>query len=240
MATRRLLDEPDLLASDVVANSLMNRERGLRGANSYTKALGVDPLDLLVERARQHPERPATWLDVCCGAGRALLDAADIATSDHPDVELRFVGLDLVDLYDPRHLDRAAVELVCHPLLDWDPGEPVDLITCVHGLHYVGDKLGALVRLASWLERDGLLLADVDPTSILVEDGRPAGRRLASSLRQAGFDVQTRARRIRRNGGGSVTLPYRYLGADDRAGPNSTGQPAVHSYYERAGSDRPR
>ncbi|MFD0205449.1 MULTISPECIES: hypothetical protein [Saccharothrix] len=26
----------------------------------------------------------------------------------------------------------------------------------------------------------------------------------------------------------------RYLGADDRAGPNYTGQPAVHSYYADA------
>ena len=29
-----------------------------------------------------------------------------------------------------------------------------------------------------------------------------------------------------------MDLPYRYLGADDRAGPNYTGQPAVDSYYE--------
>ena len=28
-------------------------------------------------------------------------------------------------------------------------------------------------------------------------------------------------------------MPYRYLGADDRAGPNYTGQPAVDSYSER-------
>lgn len=28
-----------------------------------------------------------------------------------------------------------------------------------------------------------------------------------------------------------MSLPYTYLGADDRAGPNYTNQPAVHSYY---------
>jgi transposase len=28
-----------------------------------------------------------------------------------------------------------------------------------------------------------------------------------------------------------IDLPYQYLGADDHAGPNYTGQPAVHSVY---------
>jgi len=32
-------------------------------------------------------------------------------------------------------------------------------------------------------------------------------------------------------GSRAVSLPYRYLGADDQAGANYTGQPAVHSYY---------
>jgi hypothetical protein len=33
-----------------------------------------------------------------------------------------------------------------------------------------------------------------------------------------------------------LDLPYDYLGADDRAGANYTGQPTVHSYYRsRAG-----
>jgi len=30
----------------------------------------------------------------------------------------------------------------------------------------------------------------------------------------------------------TITLPYGYLGADDQAGPNYTGQAAVDSYYE--------
>ena len=34
-------------------------------------------------------------------------------------------------------------------------------------------------------------------------------------------------------GKAKVTLPYQYLGADDRAGANYTGQPAVHSFYTR-------
>ena len=38
----------------------------------------------------------------------------------------------------------------------------------------------------------------------------------------------------RRTGPVALSLPYRYLGADDRAGPNYTGQPAVVSYYAPA------
>jgi hypothetical protein len=52
------------------------------------------------------------------------------------------------------------------------------------------------------------------------------------ALRAAGFTYDSRTRRIRRTGPFAGTLPFRYLGADDRAGPNYTGQPAVHSYYE--------
>ncbi|OKI63991.1 hypothetical protein [Micromonospora sp. CB01531] len=96
---------------------------------------------------------------------------------------------------------------------------------------YVGDKLAVLTRIASWLTDDGQFSADLDLDSVRLADGRPAGRRLATALRGAGFAVDTRRRRIRRNGPGVVSLPYAYLGADDRAGPNYTGQPAVNSYY---------
>jgi hypothetical protein len=54
------------------------------------------------------------------------------------------------------------------------------------------------------------------------------------ALRAAGFTYDSRTRRIRRAGPFSGTLPFRYLGADDRAGPNYTGQPAVSSSYESA------
>ena len=104
--------------------------------------------------------------------------------------------------------------------------------TCVHGLHYVGDKLGALARIASWLGEDGLFVANFDARSVRGADGTPAGRRLTAELRRQGFGYDTARRRIMRRGGGRIRLPYRYLGADDRAGPNYTGQPAVDSFYE--------
>ncbi|WP_165970218.1 class I SAM-dependent methyltransferase, partial [Nonomuraea terrae] len=113
----------------------------------------------------------------------------------------------------------------------WRPDAPFDLITCVHGLHYVGDKLGLLTRAAGWLTGDGLLAANFDAGSVRLRDGSPAGRRLTFALRSQGLEYDTRARRIRCGGRRTLDLPYRYLGADDQAGPNYTGQPAVDSYY---------
>jgi hypothetical protein len=94
-----------------------------------------------------------------------------------------------------------------------------------------------LTRIAGWLTDDGQFSAELDLDSIRLADGRSAGRQLAAALRAAGFTVDTRRRRVGRNGAGVVDLPYRYVGADDRTGPNYTGQPAVNSYY--APTDRP-
>jgi hypothetical protein len=40
-----------------------------------------------------------------------------------------------------------------------------------------------------------------------------------------------RRHRIGRTGYREIAPAYTYLGADDRAGPNYTGQPAVNSFY---------
>ncbi|MDN3355634.1 hypothetical protein [Actinomadura sp. DC4] len=57
---------------------------------------------------------------------------------------------------------------------------------------------------------------------------RPAGRDASRSSAAPTIPPAAGSR----YGGGEVRFPYRYLGADDRAGPNYTGQPAVASYYE--------
>jgi SAM-dependent methyltransferase len=228
-----LLDDAALEGSDVVANSTMNRDRRLAGTNSYTKELRLDPLAFLLARADDACHgRAVAWLDACCGAGRALHDAADALATTPDAARVRLIGVDLVDLFEHRpDLD----ELVA-PLLGWTPPTSFDLITCVHGLHYVGDKLGAITRLAGWLGPDGLLIADFDPASVRLRDGRPAGRALSAALRSAGFELDTRRHRLRLTGGRETGLPYRFpfrfIGADAAAGPNYTGQPAVHSYYE--------
>ncbi|MFR9775733.1 class I SAM-dependent methyltransferase [Micromonospora sp. MS34] len=223
-------------SSAVVVNSTMNRERQLSGVNSYTRELGFNPVEWLIGRIRhshavERKQPTIGWLDLCCGTGRCLRQAADVLARDGLDQLVTIVGVDLVDFFDPVPVQHTALQLTCASITSWSPPRRFDLITCVHGLHYIGDKLAVLTRIAGWLVEDGQLSADLDLNSIRLADGRPAGRRLATALRGAGFTIDTRRRRIGRNGPGVVSLPYTYLGADDRAGPNYTGQPAVHSYY---------
>lgn len=90
-----------------------------------------------------------------------------------------------------------------------------------------------LTRTASWLTESGIFAASFDPAGIRYADGTPSGRTLTIALRKAGLIVDSRARRlVRRGGQAGIALPFTYLGSDDTAGPNYTGQPAVHSYYD--------
>ena len=118
-------------------------------------------------------------------------------------------------------------------LLHWHPIGQFDLITCVHGLHYIGDKLGLIVRAASWLKEDGLLVANLDLNNIKLTDGCSASRIVARELRRAGLDYDSRSKLLHCRRRSEIGLPLRYCGADDQAGPNYTKQPAVDSYYNR-------
>jgi SAM-dependent methyltransferase len=222
----RLLDDATLHASSVVANNAMNRERQLAGVNSYQRELGFSPLDVLV--ATVAGNGTAAWLDLCCGNGRAVIQAATALYRDGLASRTTIVGVDLVDAFAPRQVALPGLRLVCSPIGSWTPDRDFGLITCVHGLHYVGDKLGALTRAARWLAPSGRLIADLDLNEVIVPRGP---RSLAHALRAAGFSYDSRRRRVSRAGRLDAALPYRYLGADDQAGPGYTGQPSVASYY---------
>ncbi|MFJ9022352.1 class I SAM-dependent methyltransferase [Streptomyces sp. NPDC102259] len=214
-----LLSSPELERSSVVANNTMNRERGLTGVNSYARELGVDLLAHLAHR-------PApSWLDLCSGEGRALREAASALPAGAVLTAVDLVG-PLAPLPTP-----ASMEEVVASVSSWTPARTYDLITCVHGLHYVGDQLGLLTRAASWLTEDGLLAAHLDPESIRHADGSSAAKPVVSALRAAGYAYDSRHHRLILRGGRTVRLPFHYLGADPTAGPNYTGQPAIASYY---------
>ncbi len=207
----------------------MNRERSLSGSNGYGRELGIDVMAEMSARARA--STPVRWLDLCCGSGRAPAEAARLATERGLTDRVEIIGLDLVDHFVPGP-HPAMVRLISGSVARWVPDGRFDLITCVHGLHYVGDKLGVLSRVASWLTGDGLFIANFDARSVRRADGTPAGRTLTARLRAQGFAYDSARRRVSRRGHGQVRLPYRYLGADDQAGPNYTGQPAVDSFYD--------
>jgi SAM-dependent methyltransferase len=219
----RLLPDHELERSPVVANNTMNRERGLTGVNSYARELGLDPVLVLSARSAA-----PSWLDVCSGEGRALRQAASRLPASAV-----LTGIDLVGPLSPAPLPPG-VELVTTSVTDFTPGRTYDLITCVHGLHYLADPLGLLARAASWLSAEGLLVAHFDPGSIRWADGRSAARPAVAALRAAGFTYTPRHHRLALHGPRTVRLPFRHLGADPRAGPNYTGQPAVAAYYRAA------
>lgn len=89
-----------------------------------------------------------------------------------------------------------------------------------------------LERSASWLAPEGRLVADFDAESICDRRGRTCARKIASILRAAGWEYDARRKRVSCVGPCELDFAATYLGADDAAGPNYTGQPAVASYYD--------
>jgi len=220
-------DDKDLEQSPVVANCCMNRERELSGTNGYDVEIGFRPLAFLEGKVSLNGK--ARWLDLCCGTGKGLVQASAIIERDHLPVEI--VGVDLVDMFFPSSFKQ--LTLIEASLTTWNPVGAFDLITCIHGLHYIGDKLGLIARACSWLNNDGLFVANLDTGNLRFDpDGSPS-RIFAKELRKAGIEYQPSKRLIRCQGHRELSLPSVYVGADDQAGPNYTKQPVVNSYYER-------
>ena len=231
MSVKKLLDNDSLELSGVVANSAMNRERVCVGKNSYARELSFDPLDFL--KSRIETQGQAAWLDLCCGRGRALIEAAEALAPYSSDSNLKLLGVDLVAMFDSYSPALSFIHLQESSVSSWRPDRLFDLITCVHGLHYIGDKLGLIRTAVSWLKEDGVFMANLDPDNLKFPDGAGARNKIIRDLRRIGFDYQARKHLIVCKRKRDFTLNYRYLGADDAAGPNYTGQAAVNSHYDR-------
>jgi SAM-dependent methyltransferase len=220
-----LKNDRELSDSPVVANCRMNRERELTGGNSYARDLGLAPVDFL--RARLENRKTVRWLDLCCGRGRALIEAAWDLSDEAERVQI--TGIDLVGMFDPADLPN--LRLIEISIENWIPAGSFDLITCVHGLHYVGDKLGTLAKAVSWLVDDGCLVAHLDQKNLKHDRHSDFGRVAVRHLRESGLTYDSRKRIVRCESRREMESPWLYRGADDTAGPNFTGQPAVDSWY---------
>lgn len=224
------LSEHELAHSSVVSNCRMNRERGLDGPNSYTKELGFHPLEFLAERFRMRSR--AAWLDLCCGSGRAIVEAAIELERRGVTGQVSLLGVDMVPMSVRIPPEITSVRFITASLPNWKCAECFDLITCVHGLHYVGDKLGVIAQAAARLQPDGMFVAHLDPMNLRRAEGGPLSGRPGAFFRRHGLEYDRRRRLLRCRQPKRLDFPWRYLGADDTAGPNSTGQEAVDSYYE--------
>jgi SAM-dependent methyltransferase len=227
MNIKRLLNADELEDSPVVANCTMNRERDLRGSNGYEVEVGFDPLEWLQGRlARQ---RTVRWLDLCCGSGKALIQAAK-ACEEIGGGSVRITGVDLVGMFLTNKSTN--LQLMQCSVFDYQPIERFDLITCVHGLHYLGDKLKAIGLAASWLASDGRFVANLDATNLCLSDAGKGQRRIVRFLREQGFEYLPAKHLLKLTGHREFERPFKFRGADDSAGPNYTKQPVVTSYYE--------
>jgi SAM-dependent methyltransferase len=225
----KLLSEHELEASAVVANSLMNRDRGVVGTNSYTKELRFDPMEFLDHRLRTRGT--AAWLDLCCGSGKALIEAAERFAEVEHGRRLSLVGVDLIGMFNPVPVGAMHPQLLAGSVHRFEPQHSFDLVTCVHGLHYVGDKLQLIAKAVSWLKDDGRFAANVDFASVRDASGKSLATLITKQLRDVGMKYDLRTKVLSADGRGTVPLPFRFLGADDTAGPNYTGAAAVSSYY---------
>jgi SAM-dependent methyltransferase len=105
------LSDTDLEQSSVVANSAMNRERACVGSNSYTKELPLNPVEFL--KSRLHSPDRIAWLDLCCGTGRALIEAARMLLLEKAQANLCLVGVDLVAMFHNIFSDTSHSKCLC-------------------------------------------------------------------------------------------------------------------------------
>lgn len=224
-----LIDHEALERLPTVANCRMNREREIRGTNSYAADLGWDPVDYLAKSLQRQDK--VAWLDLCCGTGRALIQAAECFRGLGLANRVNILGIDLVNMFDsvPEEINC----LTLHPasVHCWTPGPRFDLVTCVHGLHYVGDKLALIARAASWLQPDGIFMAHLDLDNVKLVSGRRFAPQLGRHFKRLGLRYDRRRRVLSCQGTRRIDFPFHYVGADDEAGPNFTRQPAIDSYY---------
>lgn len=220
--------EEELVLSAVVANNRMNRERNASGVNSYEKDLHFHPEQYLEDYIGRFGQ--VKWLDLCCGEGRALSQCALNLAGNNMQHLATLKGIDLIDGFQPIPPNVTCLSWQVGSVVDWTADGQYDVITCVHGLHYVGDKLRVVQSACRALTVQGIFMAHLDLKNIKIPT--QAGNQLIRKrLSENGVEYNIRKRVIVCKGPREVDFGLRYEGASDQAGPNYTGQEAVDSYY---------
>ncbi len=224
-----MLRADELLSSPVVANATMNRGRGLSGVNSYERDLRFSTTEFLAQRVRERGE--AVWYDACCGQGRALVEAGERLAAHEWGRHVHIVGVDLVGMFTPEH--GPGVTLIAADVAAFKVDRPADLITCVHGLHYLGDKLGFLQHAYALLAPGGLLLAHLDPDNLRAsESGASVWRQAARHAARGGAAVDFKGHILRiAHTDAPLDFGMTFQGATVSEQPNYTGITVIDSWY---------
>ncbi|ACU60212.1 methyltransferase domain-containing protein [Chitinophaga pinensis] len=223
----KLLSESALITSAIVANNRMNRERNASGVNSYEQEFKFKPEAWLAAYIQQYGH--VKWLDICCGQGKALIQAAGQLAKNQLQDKAALSGMDLIDGFWSVPDGVNCLSFAIQSAVSWEPATPYDLITCVHGLHYMGDKLHVLSKIFAAISENGVFYGNFDVNSVIITG---AGKdHLKKIFRQNDIQYNARTKVLYCKGPRAVTFGREYVGADDQAGPNYTGQEAVTSYY---------
>ena len=224
----KLLPEDILIWSPIVVNSRMNRERNSSGVNSYEQEFKFKPEDYLASKIKEFGQ--ASWLDLCCGQGKALIQTAEYFNKLGQQNKVNLKGIDLIDTFPTVDKNIDCVEFKSESLINWIPDQSYDLITCVHGLHYLGDKLKVIETGISALKPSGLFIANLDLNNIVIQNTK-ASSYLKNLFKQYGVAYNSRTKILKQYGCIAIRFNLKYLGADDEYGPNYTGQDSVTSCY---------
>jgi hypothetical protein len=222
-----LLPEDKLIWSDVVANSRMNRQRNASGINSYEKELGFSTGEFLKQQINKSGF--VRWADLCCGEGKALLQCASFLQQQNLQHKAMLKGIDLVNSFVsiPSHI--TCIHFGNCSLFDRHPQEKYNLVTCVHGIHYIGDKLDVLQKAFLALSDEAIFIANFDIRSVVTS--AEGTNYIKNVFKQNKIEYNSRKKLLMGKGQKKLVFDLEYEGADDKAGPNYTGQPAVNSHY---------
>lgn len=190
----------------------MNRTRGCTGKNSYQKDLSFDLMDFL--RQRLIGNESVEWLDLCCGEGRALIETAAFfagqETRENLPNNLRITRIDLAGMFRDYPAELIGLKFLELPIEDFEAARKFDLITCVHGLHYLGDKLSIIQKAASRLKEDGMLLANLELENLKLSEKKNSKRLFSDYLRKQGFEFDSRKRLLTLRGRRIFDLPLEF------------------------------
>lgn len=225
-----LLSEDKLVWSPIVANSRMNRERKASGINSYEKEFNFKPEIYLQAKIKQFGY--SSWLDLCCGEGKALVQTAEYFYHHALVNDITLKGIDLLDSFYATDEKSNFIQFESKSVVNYIPDKKYDLITCSHGIHYLGDKLNVLETAMNALSSHGMFIANLDLSNIIIQGNNP-NLFLKTFFKENQIDYNNKSKNLKRIGTTNIKFGLLYLGADDTFGPNYTGQDSVTSHYRK-------
>lgn len=229
----KLKNDTELQWSPIVANNSMNRKRKAIGVNSYEKDIKLNPITYISKKIQHPSQEQFVWFDLCCGEGNALIQTAKYFHGSNQSSRLNFTGIDLVNFFND--IDPSISNMLTFRELNvskWTPERACDLITIAHGLHYIGDKIGLIIKIAEALKPKGLVIGNLDLNNIKIVGEKNTNKIIKDYFANNGISYNSRTKIITIQGIQKILTKFKYLGANDKAGPNYTGQDVVDSIYQ--------